>query len=304
MKTFIRAISLSLFIGISAVSQTARGYDFDDKGFCFNILSKVDCTVEVTYRFREIAKQASYATGDREIPEEVTYTYTDKEHNLITNTYKVVQIGSNAFEGCKYMTSISIPETITVIKDDCFRNCDELKSIVIPNSVTSIGKGVFKYCPNLRTVTLGTSVKTLGGRDMFLQSKNVRAITCLSTEPPICNWNWNGFAGWDIEKIATLYVPIGCKEIYANDSFWGHFQNIEEIETSSVEDINFNEEAIRVSGEHGAITIEGLNENEVVSVYNVHGIVAYQGKKRQINNLSSGLYIIRVSNKAIKYILR
>lgn len=307
MKKFSRAICLSLFIGISCVSQTARGYDFDDTGYCFDILTDVPSlgyTVKVTYRYGSTEKQAGYANGNRVIPEEVTYSYTDYKHDHITKTYKVVQIGGDAFNGCKYMTSISIPETITKIGDGAFQYCEGLESIVIPNSVISVGKKVFANCPNLREVTLGTSVKMLGGQDMFFRSKNIKAITCLSTEPPICNWNWNGFAGWDIEKIATLYVPIGCKEIYANDSFWGHFQNIEEIETSSVDDITFNERTIRVSGEQGAIIIEGLNENEVISIYDIHGKTVYQGKNRSISNLSSGLYIISVSNKAIKYILR
>ena len=44
---------------------------------------------------------------------------------------------------CTNLTSITIPESVTLISDCAFKNCIELTSITIPNSVTSIGNSVF-----------------------------------------------------------------------------------------------------------------------------------------------------------------
>ena len=92
--------------------------------------------------------------GDVVIPESITYQDV---------AYKVVQIGWRAFEDCKGLTSVTIPNSVSVIFDDAFKNCSGLKSIEIPNSVTKIGNTAFSGCTGLTSVTIPASVKTLGG---------------------------------------------------------------------------------------------------------------------------------------------
>lgn len=53
-------------------------------------------------------------------------------------------IGSSAFYDSK-LTSIALPNTITIINYRAFRGCSQLTSIVLPDSITGIGQDAFYY---------------------------------------------------------------------------------------------------------------------------------------------------------------
>lgn len=82
------------------------------------------------------------------------YYGTENNYNKLTSvtipssihdsgkTYRVTGIGDYTFDGCKGLTSITIPDGITYIGQDAFRGCTGLTSITMPNSVTSVAKDV------------------------------------------------------------------------------------------------------------------------------------------------------------------
>ena len=53
---------------------------------------------------------------------------------------------NGAFQDCAGITSVTIPNTITIIGQYAFENCTGLKSITIPDSVTKIGDHAFYGC--------------------------------------------------------------------------------------------------------------------------------------------------------------
>lgn len=55
----------------------------------------------------------------------------------------VTQIHQAAFEKNKTITSVVIPNTITVIPDECFSGCSKLTSVVLPDTITTIGWWAF-----------------------------------------------------------------------------------------------------------------------------------------------------------------
>lgn len=55
-------------------------------------------------------------------------------------------IGNCAFDLCRSLTIINIPNSVTTIGNCAFLGCDYLISINIPNSVTTIGKSAFSDC--------------------------------------------------------------------------------------------------------------------------------------------------------------
>ena len=74
----------------------------------------------------------------------------------------VTSIGDYAFAYCTNLTSITLPEGITIIGYGSFRECTSLKSITIPDSVTSIGHQAFQDCANLTSITIPDSVTSIG----------------------------------------------------------------------------------------------------------------------------------------------
>jgi hypothetical protein len=62
-------------------------------------------------------------------------------------------IGRNAFDGCTFLTGVTIPNSVTSIGDNAFVGCGSLTNVTLPNSVTSIGDGAFESCSSLTSVT-------------------------------------------------------------------------------------------------------------------------------------------------------
>ena len=110
-----------------------------------------------------------------------------------------VSISGSAFEDCRGLTSVTIPNSVTSIGDNAFRNCDglkevhisdiaawcslkfegessnplgyahhlflkgeEVKDLIIPEGVESIGKSAFSGCDGLTSVVIGDSVTSIG----------------------------------------------------------------------------------------------------------------------------------------------
>jgi hypothetical protein len=85
-------------------------------------------------------------------------------------------IAGLAFNGCKSLTSITIPESVTEIGNFAFDSCSGLTSITIPEGVTKIGKFAFRGCKNLTSITLPKSLLTQIG-DEFFDDCNSLTIT-------------------------------------------------------------------------------------------------------------------------------
>ena len=67
------------------------------------------------------------------------------------------------FIGCRSLTSLVIPDSVTNIGDYAFWNCRSLTDIVIPDGVTSIGDAAFEDCSSLSSVVIPESVENLNG---------------------------------------------------------------------------------------------------------------------------------------------
>ena len=65
------------------------------------------------------------------------------------------------FYGCKSLTSIRLPETITKIGGGSFEGCESLTEIEIPEGVDTIGNGAFSGCTSLKNIKLPESLRVI-----------------------------------------------------------------------------------------------------------------------------------------------
>ena len=144
----------------------------------------------------------------------------------ITIPNSVTEIKDFAFDGCKSLTSIAIPNSITVIGGNVFEDCIGLTSVSIPNSVTTIGSSAFRACTGLTSITIPNSVTEIKNW-AFAGCTELTRVICQATTPPSTGAYF--FSSWtttDIYKKAALYVPAESIEAYRAHAGWGKFTRI------------------------------------------------------------------------------
>ena len=119
------------------------------------------------------------ARGDNDIAYPVTNgnIYFDSYFKQITDCDKSVTvadipkqiggvdvryIGTGAFYKCTNLTSVTIPDSVTGIRNSAFSGCTGLTDVTIPNSVTDIGNFAFSDCTGLTSITIPSSVTNIG----------------------------------------------------------------------------------------------------------------------------------------------
>lgn len=95
---------------------------------------------------------ASNSLASYHIPKELkTVSITD-----------ITRLGRGAFCNCRFLTSISLPNSLTSIDSYAFYGCSSLEGISVANNVTSIGEYVFANCRSLTSVELGAGFSNIG----------------------------------------------------------------------------------------------------------------------------------------------
>jgi hypothetical protein len=74
----------------------------------------------------------------------------------------VTEIRNDAFGGCRGLTGITIPDSVTAIGFAAFADCRSLNGITIPAGVRPIGDCAFAGCINLTSVIIPAGVRTIG----------------------------------------------------------------------------------------------------------------------------------------------
>lgn len=74
---------------------------------------------------------------------------------VVPNTVQVIDTG--AFSA-SFITSIRIPDSVTVIRYQAFRNCYRLRSVTLHSGITSIEAGAFSNCPSLADLIIPSTV--------------------------------------------------------------------------------------------------------------------------------------------------
>ena len=97
-----------------------------------------------------------------------------------------------AFSGYSDLTSITIPDNVTIIGDWAFYGCSSLTSITIPDSVTSIGESAFEGCTSLTSITISDSVTSIGD-SAFCDCNNLTSVIIPDSVTAIGNYAFSTF---------------------------------------------------------------------------------------------------------------
>ena len=156
----------------------------------------------------------------------VTYIYSHAFNNCKTlESVKipdsVTEIGTESFSGCEKLTSVSIPDGVTAINDYTFYGCKNLKEVIIPGSVTRIGWGAFYGCDNLTSVSIPDGVTVIRG-NTFYGCKSLEEIVIPGSVTEI-----GGGVFYGCENLTSVSIPDGVTVI-RNAAFDG-CKSLEEI---------------------------------------------------------------------------
>lgn len=124
-------------------------------------------------------------------------------HHVILNGSGTVK--AHSFQGCTNLSTVLFGSTqYTRLEGWVFSGCTSLSSVTIPDSVTLIGGYSFSNCTALEEVTFGSGLVTLN-RNQFTNCSNLSKITCNATTAPTLQTQ--SLAG--VATTGTLYVPTG-----------------------------------------------------------------------------------------------
>ena len=119
----------------------------------------------------------------------------------------VTSIGVRAFEYCSKLTSVTIGDEVTSIGDCAFEDCSALTSVTLGNSVRSIGDYAFYYCSSLTSITIPNSVRSIGDYAFY----GCSALTKTNYTGDVAGWCDIKFSDYSANPISESH------NFYIND---------------------------------------------------------------------------------------
>ena len=124
-------------------------------------------------------------------------------------------IGNGAFEDCRSIQSLLVPNGVTRAEQNLYNGCTGATDINITQSVQYIGKGTFAGCTSVTAVTIPSGVTEID-MNAFQYCQKLADVTIESTT----KLTYNQGAFEMIASNAVLRVQPELVEEYQADSSW------------------------------------------------------------------------------------
>lgn len=298
-KLFVTRLIGFLTILISSLPVCAQSFESD--GVRYIIVGDIAYIDYVAQNYQ----------GDMIIPSEVMYN---------GKTYSVTIIGATAFSGCRSLTSITLPASITWISDVAFRYCNSLKAVYISDleAFLKIGyemdlSGWFDSNPLYYAGHLflnGEEIKDLEIPNSITKINNVacvgwRALNSLKIPNSVTSIGSYAFAGCsslktivseikkpfkingstfsdDTYNNAELIVPKGTKAAYQATEGWNIFTKI--TEAADANTIIENGIYYKLKSD-GTLEVTGLDTSTTVA--DIPSSITVNGTKYRVTSIGA-----------------
>ena len=131
----------------------------------------------------------------------------------------MTSIGNYAFSNCSGITSVTIPNSVTIINEESFANCYNLKNVELPEKLKQIKQSGFSGCTSLESIAIPATVEFIYPQ-AFSGCSRLKSVSIYAEQPPFLADN--SFSNYDI----PLYVPDGSVALYQTTSPWSKFKEI------------------------------------------------------------------------------
>ena len=150
------------------------------------------------------------------------YNNSSKKTGLTEVTFaegsKLETIGESAFNGCKVLSSITIPASVTSIGKQAFYGCTKLETVTFAkgSKLETIGESAFNGCKVLSSITIQASVTSIGN----FAFQYCYALESINIPASVTSFGWAPFNGCTgLEAISVdagnpvFSSPDGCNAI-------------------------------------------------------------------------------------------
>ena len=149
----------------------------------------------------EYADGLGIMTFDGAVTKVGQLTFTNKALTSVSLPESVTVIGQQAFGQCESLSSISLPGNVTLIDNSAFVKCISLTSIKLPERLTQIGLAAFSMCSGLTSISLPESLVVID-QSAF---NGCSGLTSVSFPESVTTLGQNAFGG--CSGLTSVTIP-------------------------------------------------------------------------------------------------
>ena len=127
----------------------------------------------------------------------------------VTISNSITIIRDSMFSGCYNLANVVLPESVTSIGPAAFSGCYNLANVVLPESLNIINNNMFIFCSSLASIIIPNSVTSIGGA-AFYGCSNLTNVTLSNTLQRIDNYTFSG------SRLMSIIIPISVTIIEDN----------------------------------------------------------------------------------------
>jgi len=156
--------------------------------------------------FEGLCVSRIYISDDIKIIGNNAFKDSSVQHVYISNN--LTSLGNGAFEGCKNLTSITLPGTLTKISSNAFKDCIQLREIYIEDGIEGIESNAFSGCNRLNFMIIPNTVIYIDD-DAFSGTNNIKYI----------NYSGTNVGIFDNLKYKAIKYCYNSKKVSRSTSF-------------------------------------------------------------------------------------